>query len=414
MELPEQEEVAPPKLRFKASGSYRSFLLSDLCTFSLGRQIKQGEASPEFETPCVRYGELYHMYGEVIDTIFNRTNLDRSELLFSHGDEILLPSAGEDPMDIGSASALTLKDVAIGRTINILRPLHPDTYSHKYVAYYIREKLRERIAALAQGVSISNVYNTQLRTLEVKLPALPEQEKITTFLGAVDRKIQQLNRKRTLLEQYKKGAVQQLFSQELRFKRKDGGEYPEWEDRELKDVLTEHKLSSTGKEEVYSVSVHKSLINQVEHLGRVYAAESTEHYNRVLPGDIVYTKSPTGEFKYGIIKQSRLDKSVIVSPLYGVFTPETRALGYWLDAYFESILNTYNYLHPIVQKGAKNTIAVTNRTFLSNTLKLPVSKEEQEKIAGFLMALDAKVANVANAVEAAQRWKKGLLQQMFV
>lgn len=182
----------------------------------------------------------------------------------------------------------------------------------------------------------------------------------------------------------------------------------------MSEVLTEHKLNSAGKEEVYSVSVHKSLINQGEHLGRVYAAESTDHYNRVLPEDIVYTKSPTDEFKYGIIKQSRMDKAVIVSPLYGVFTPETRALGYWLDAYFESILNTFNYLHPIVQKGTKNTIAVTNRTFVSNTLKLPVSHEEQEKIAGFLMAMNAKVAGVAQAVAASQLWKRGLLQQMFV
>lgn len=252
------------------------------------------------------------------------------------------------------------------------------------------------------------------RQIKIPIPTIPEQQKIAAFLGAVDRKIQQLKRKQELLEQYKKGVVQQLFSQELRFKDAKGKNYPDWEERELSEVLTEHKLNSTGKEEVYSVSVHKSLINQVEHLGRVYAAESTDHYNRVLPGDMVYTKSPTGEFKYGIIKQSRLDKAVIVSPLYGVFTPETRALGYWLDAYFESILNTYNYLHPIVQKGAKNTIAVTNRTFLSNTLKLPVSREEQEKIAGFLMALDAKVAGVAQAVAAAQKWKKGLLQQMFV
>jgi type I restriction enzyme S subunit len=258
------------------------------------------------------------------------------------------------------------------------------------------------------------VTGGQLKALKLRFPTLPEQQKIGAFLGAVDRKIQQLKRKQALLEQYKKGVVQQLFAQELRFKREDGGEFPEWEERELSEVLTEHKLSSTGQEEVYSVSVHKSLINQVEHLGRVYAAENTDHYNRVLPGDMVYTKSPTGEFKYGIIKQSRLDKAVIVSPLYGVFTPETRALGYWLDAYFESILNTYNYLHPIVQKGAKNTIAVTNRTFLSGTLLLPLDKEEQEKIAGFLIALDAKVAGVAQAVAATQKWKRGLLQQMFV
>lgn len=93
----------------------------EIFLFSIGKNIKQNEASPDFEIPCVRYGELYHMYDEVINEVINKTNLDKSELLFSEGNEILLPSAGEDPMDI--ASALTIKNVAIGRTINILKPL---------------------------------------------------------------------------------------------------------------------------------------------------------------------------------------------------------------------------------------------------------------------------------------------------
>jgi len=112
-----------PALRFpEFEGEWKERRLLDLCDFSTGKNIKQKESSPNFQIPCVRYGELYHMYSEVIDKIINKTNLDRNELTFSLGNEILLPSAGEDPMDIGSASALTVKNVAIGRTINILRP----------------------------------------------------------------------------------------------------------------------------------------------------------------------------------------------------------------------------------------------------------------------------------------------------
>lgn len=73
-----------------------------------------------------------------------------------------------------------------------------------------------------------------------------------------------------------------------------------------------------------SVTVRKGLINQIEHLGRSYAAVDTGHYNRVLPGDIVHTKSPAGDFPLGIIKQSKILAEVIVSPLYGVFTPTNR------------------------------------------------------------------------------------------
>jgi type I restriction enzyme S subunit len=178
--------------------------------------------------------------------------------------------------------------------------------------------------------------------------------------------------------------------------------------------LTETKNKSEGAEPVYSVSVHKGLVDQVEHLGRSFSAADTDHYNRVEPGDIVYTKSPTGDFPYGIVKQSRIDINVIVSPLYGVFRPETPWLGYWLHVFFESYVNTGNYLKPIIQKGAKNTINITNTTFLSASLKVPVDHDEQQKIADFLSAIDAKINLVADELSEAQDFKKGLLQQMFV
>jgi type I restriction enzyme, S subunit len=186
-----------------------------------------------------------------------------------------------------------------------------------------------------------------------------------------------------------------------------------WKELVLSRILFEHGLKSTGKEEVFSVSVHKGLINQIEHLGRSFSAANTDHYNLVLPGDIVYTKSPTGDFPYGIIKQSRLTKQVIVSPLYGVFTPKTFAIGYILDTYFSSPANTNNYLSPIIQKGAKNTININNDTFLSKGILLPESKEEQEKLADFLSTIDDVISSENQKLEALRAHKKGLMQQLF-
>ena len=79
-------EMPAPKLRFKEFdgvdkiNSYKKHLFKDIFLFSTGKNIKQSEASPQFETPCVRYGELYHMYNEIISEVFNRTNIDKSEL----------------------------------------------------------------------------------------------------------------------------------------------------------------------------------------------------------------------------------------------------------------------------------------------------------------------------------------------
>ncbi|WP_298524657.1 restriction endonuclease subunit S [uncultured Methanobrevibacter sp.] len=207
--------------------------------------------------------------------------------------------------------------------------------------------------------------------------------------------------------------MQQIFAQKLRFKDDNNENFDDWKERKLSKFLTEHKLKSTGKEEVYSVSVHKGLVNQVDHLGRAFSAPDTSKYNLVKPGDIVYTKSPTGDFPLGIIKQSRVDKNVIVSPLYGVFTPETYDLGYILNDYFESDVNTHNYLHPIVQKGAKNTMNITNKTFLSKSLFVPTDKEEQHKIAQCLMKFNENTTLIEMQKNQVEDFKQGLLQQMF-
>lgn len=198
---------------------------------------------------------------------------------------------------------------------------------------------------------------------------------------------------------------------ELRFPEFSNNET--WADRKLSDVLFEHKEKSTGDEEVYSVSVHKGVVNQVEHLGRVFAASNTENYKRVLPGDIIYTKSPTGDFPFGIIKQSKVSKPVIVSPLYGVFKPETTDLGVILDAYFEYPERTINYLSSIVQKGAKNTINIHNDTFLSKSLILPLDKREQSKIASFLLSVDELITAHIEKLELQKEHKKGLVKNLF-
>lgn len=191
------------------------------------------------------------------------------------------------------------------------------------------------------------------------------------------------------------------------------GLYGSWEYRYFKDILFEHKEKSTGTEEVHSVSVHKGLINQIEHLGRSFAAKNTANYNLVKPGDIVYTKSPTGSFPLGIIKQSKLDKNVIVSPLYAVFTPETYELGVLLDVYFSSPINVRNYLTPIVQKGAKNTIAITNETFLSKGLILPNDKKEQKAIAEIFSTIDQEINVLEKKKKLIEQQKKFLINNLI-
>lgn len=253
-----------------------------------------------------------------------------------------------------------------------------------------------------------------LQGIPVLLPCQEEQDKITAFLSLYDKRIVAQTSKVEALETRRKGLLQQIFSQEIRFRDDDGSEFSDWEDTMLSDILTERKLKSTGKEEVYSVSVAKGLVNQIEHLGRSFAAEDTSKYKVVKPGDVVYTKSPTGDFKWGIVKQSMIDKDVIVSPLYGIFIPKSYAFGFVLDAYFSSSVRAHNYLITQIRKGAKNTINITNDVFLEKEICLPTSEEEARKIQAFVELLDKQIQVEKDKLEAIKQVKKGLLQQMFV
>ena len=113
------------------------------------------------------------------------------------------------------------------------------------------------------------------------------------------------------------------------------------------------------------------------------------------------------------MKHNRLKFNVIVSPLYGVFTPETPWLGYIVDAHFESPIRTKNYLEALTQKGAKNTIQITNQNFISGSLYLPRNVDEQTRIADCLSSLESLIAAQMQKLDALRSHKRGLLQQMF-
>lgn len=258
------------------------------------------------------------------------------------------------------------------------------------------------------------VNNQDVISGSVFFPSIDEQKKVVEALNVYDERVKNQLSVIEALETRRKGLLQQIFSQEIRFKADDGSEFPDWEDTMLSDILTERKLKSTGDEEVYSVSVAKGLVNQIEHLGRSFAAEDTSKYKVVKPGDVVYTKSPTGDFKWGIVKQSMIDKDVIVSPLYGIFIPKSYAFGFVLDAYFSSSVRAHNYLITQIRKGAKNTINITNEVFLEKEVFLPTSEEEARKIQAFVELLDKQIQLEKDKLEAIKQVKKGLLQQMFV
>jgi type I restriction enzyme S subunit len=190
----------------------------------------------------------------------------------------------------------------------------------------------------------------------------------------------------------------------------------DWKPLQLKEILKEHKLRNTKNqvEEVFSVAKEKGVINQIEHLGRSYASDDISNYKLIHPNDVVYTKSPTAGFPFGIIKQNKLDRTGVVSVLYAVFKPKNVELGLLLDIYFSSWVNTYNYLVPLVHKGAKNTMNIGNEDFLNGAkIYLPTQKDEQKKITDFLIQIDNRIAQLTEKKENLELYKKGITQKIF-
>ncbi|WP_290763165.1 restriction endonuclease subunit S [Fibrobacter sp. UBA4297] len=323
-----------------------------------------------------------------------------------HPNDILLNITGAS---IGRSCVVpaTVKTANVNQHVCIIRL--KECADACYVCNLILSKdVQKQIELLSVGGGRQGLNFQQIASFSFLLPPIEEQKKIAATLSVWDSAIEKMEKlidaKESLLTEYGK----ELFG------RTEQRQNENWSTIALSDVLNEHGDKSTGKEEVFSVSVHKGLVNQIEHLGRSFAAKDTSNYNRVHYGDIVYTKSPTGDFPLGIVKQSLVKEDVIVSPLYGVFTPKTFELGAILDFYFSSPINANNYLHPVAQKGAKNTINITNKKFLSAKLRLPIDIKEQKKIAQFVQTTKKEMAVLQEILENYKKQKQGLMQKLLI
>lgn len=234
-----------------------------------------------------------------------------------------------------------------------------------------------KIRRLAQGSKIYSISSKNFSEVTLGVPTKKEQRKIVDLLSKIDERIETQAK---IIQQ-----LQSLKSQITQKISKDKSKKVM-----LSELLTERCEKNKNLYPVHSVSVSEGVINQVDYLGRSFAANDISNYNVVYYGDIVYTKSPTGDFPYGIVKMSSIKTKVSVSPLYGVYRPCSESIGIYLHNYFCNPLNAKNYLHKLIQKGAKNTINITNKRFLENEISLP-SEKLLKKYTLFISSFDLKI-----------------------
>lgn len=254
----------------------------------------------------------------------------------------------------------------------------------------------------------------QLKKLALAVPTVKEQTKIANFLTAVDEKISQLTQKHALLTLYKKGVMQQIFSQALRFKDDDGREFPEWEVVDLEKIAV--KVNKKNKDlainTVLTNSATQGVVSQSDYFDRDIANQNNlGGYYIVEIDDFVYNPRISINALVGPIKRNNFAIGVM-SPLYTVFRFKKGNLDF-LEQYFQTNF-WHDYMKSVSNSGARHDrMNITNESFLGLPIPMPCQKE-QTKIAQFLTALDDKLTATRAQLDAVKQYKQGLLQQMFI
>ena len=270
-----------------------------------------------------------------------------------------------------------------------------------------------------ESTGVPSLSKSTIDGIQVNIPKdKKEQDRISMLFDRINNLITLHQRKLESLKLKKKALLQKMFT-------KNGEQFPElrfpgftdaWEQRKLIDYLKvssdKNKDNKFGKADVLSVSGEYGIVNQIEFQGRSFAGVSVANYGVVEIGDVVYTKSPLKANPYGIIKTNKLSPG-IVSTLYAVYKPLENIDSDFVQVYFEHDGRMNNYMKPLVNKGAKNDMKVTDENALKGDVIFP-AKEEQEHIVKCFSTLDNLITLHQRKLEHLQLQKKALLQQMFV
>ena len=354
--------------------------------------------------PWITTGELESGYVTASKECVTEKALKETALKLYHKGTVLIAMYGQGKTR-GTAAVL-----GIEATVNqACAALTVHSGCPKFLFYQLQNSYHS-IRKLSNTGNQENLNAEIIKNFKIPWPDELEQQKIATILSTQDKVIELKEKLLVQKQQQKKYLMQQLLTGKLRLPDVNG----EWTSVKLKELLIERNEKNVEQNHrICSVAVSKGVVDQIEHLGRSYAAADTSNYGVAHYGDIIYTKSPTGDFSLGIIKQNRMRENVAISPLYGIYKPISFSTGYLLNIYFESTINTKNYLTPIVQKGAKNTIAISNSAFLENKIFFPMDEATQSRIAKVFELTDHEINLLQKSIEAEKQKKKALMQLLL-
>jgi type I restriction enzyme S subunit len=407
-----------PKLRFKEfSGDWQRISLSGISTL-----ITKGTTPRKFEDGNIKFLKIEAIGSNGFDISKCQTisdeihNNELKRSILKEGD-ILFAIAGAT---IGKNAIVENKllPANTNQALAIIRLKEPS--SRFFVLKVLSSPLME--AYIDSNISTGAQPNLNLKQIgefSFQIPELVEQTKIASFLTAIDGKIAQLTQKHELLSQYKKGVVQQIFSQQLRFKDDNGEEFGEWEEMSLGDVFNnyggtalEEFVDPNGSYNFISIGNYLKTGNYFDNGQRISLNEKTK--GKILnKNDLVMVlndKTASGDLIGATILITEGNKFV--------YNQRSERLVCDLDVlepkFAWHFLNSFKFRKELFAISQGGTQIYVNFSAVKKLIILIPTKNEQTKIANFLSSIDQKIDQVAAQLDAAKQYKRGLLQQMFV
>ncbi len=270
-------------------------------------------------------------------------------------------------------------------------------FASKYLGYFLNSNLyHNQLLPLITGIKVSSVSKSSIKTTEIYYPCLEEQEKIAGFLSKVDELINECESEVKDLEEQKKGLMQKIFSQQIRFKDSNNNPYPDWEEKYVNEVcdISTGKGNTQDKEDngIYPFYVRSAII------------ERSNKY--IFDGEAVLTVGDgvgTGKVYHYVNGKFNFHQRVYkMSNFNGI-----------LGKYFYYYFSTHFY-DRVKKMTAKTSVDSVRLEMISKMTLLIPCQEEQEKIAKVLSKMDELIEEKKALLIDLQQFKKGLLQQMFV
>ena len=411
-----------PKLRFKEFDG-------DWSSNQLGKIIRISSASRVFKEQWQYSGVPFFRTSDVVSIFKNKQNekayislelfeelakksgkINRDDLLVTGGGTIGIPYLvpNNQPLYFKDADLLWMKSSGIIE----------GSFLYNFL---ISPKFREYLNSISHTGTISHFTIEQAKATPFNFPSKQEQTKIASFLSNVDEKISQLTQKHALLSQYKQGMMQKLFSQQIRFKADDGSEFGAWEKVKLGDLVG--LIAGFAFKSDYFAEKGKKLITpknfttfgkaNFSDLNTKWTTEKASKKYICSPNDLLVLLTDLTQSCELLGKPILLienDGDVLLNQRIVKIIPDQKVQ----KSFLLYLLLTDAYHELIVSTASGTTVKhSSNKVLQSFSFNLPCL-EEQTKIANFLSAIDQKIEVVAQQIEQAKVWKKGLLQQMFV